>query len=64
MAGTTRKRKKIPLFAEDWGKLEKVAEYYREKEGISVTPGQIASALIHANVSSIDMSRIASLLED
>lgn len=64
LIGTTRKRKKIPLFAEDWGKLEKMAEYYREKEGISVTPGQIASALIHANVSPIDMSRIASLLED
>ena len=64
LIGTTRRRNKIPFFAEDWGKLEKIAEYYKEKEGINVTPGQIASALIHTNISGIDMSRITSLLED
>jgi len=51
LLGTTKKRNKIPLFDEDWVKLEKIAKYYKEKEGISVSPGQIASALIHTDIS-------------
>ena len=64
LTGTTGRRSKIALLAGDWEKLEKIAKYYKEKERINVTPGQIASALIHTNVSAIDMSRLASLLKD
>lgn len=64
LAGTTGRRSKIALLAGDWEKLEKIADYYRKKERINVTPGQVASALIHTNMSGIDMSRLASLLED
>lgn len=54
LVGTTERRNKIPLFDEDWVKLEKIARYYKEKEGINVSPGQIASALIHVDISKID----------
>ncbi len=64
LTGTTGRRSKIALLSGDWEKLEKIAEYYREKERINVTPGQIASALIHTNISGVDMSRLASLLRD
>ena len=50
MVGTTGKRNKIPLFDEDWLKLKTIAKYYKEKEGINVSSGQIASALIHVEV--------------
>lgn len=60
LVGTTERRNKIPLFDEDWVKLEKIARYYKEKEGINVSPGQIASALIHTDISKIDISKIAS----
>jgi len=53
LKGTRKERKKIPIFSEDWEKLEKIAKYYKEKEGINVSPGQIASALIHIEVSKI-----------
>jgi len=58
LEGTTQKRNKIPLFSEDWKKLEVIAKYYREKEGINVSSGQIASVLIHAEVSKIDISKM------
>jgi hypothetical protein len=58
LEGTGKKRNKIPLFSEDWAKLEELAKYYRETEGINVSPGQIASALIHAKISKIDTSKI------
>lgn len=61
LAGTTKKRNKIPLFGEDWVKLEKIARYYKKKNGINVSPGQIASALIHAEISKIDTSKIVSV---
>ncbi len=64
LTGTTGRRSKIALLAGDWEKLEKIAEYYREKERINVTPGQVASALIHTNISEIDVSKLASLLKD
>ncbi len=64
LTGTTGRRSKIALLAGDWEKLEKIAKYYKEKERINVTPGQIASALIHTNISEMDMSRLASLLKD
>ena len=59
LVGTTKRRNKIPLFPEDWDKLEKIAKYYKEKEGINVSPGQIASALIHTDISKIGISKIA-----
>lgn len=64
LTGTTGRRSKIALLAGDWEKLEKIAEYYKEKEKINVTPGQVASALIHTNISEIDVSRLAPLLKD
>ena len=64
LTGTAGRRKKIPLLAGDWDMLEKIARYYKEKEGINVSPGQIASALIHTNLSGIDTATIASVLED
>lgn len=50
-----KKRNKIPFFDEDWAKLEALAKYCKQKEGINVSPGQIASALIHAGMARIDM---------
>lgn len=47
LKGIRETRNKIPLFSGDWEKLKKIAEYYKEKEGINVSSGQIASALIH-----------------
>lgn len=58
LEGTRKKRNKIPLFSEDWEKLEELAKYYRETEGLSVSSGQIASALIHAEISKIATSKI------
>lgn len=60
LVGTTGKRNKIPLFNEDWLKLKMIAKYYKEKEGVNVSPGQIASALVHADVSRIDTSKVTS----
>ncbi|MCG2711202.1 MAG: hypothetical protein L6420_06900 [Elusimicrobia bacterium] len=51
LAGTVKKRNKIPLFPEDWIKLKKMSEYFKRKDGINVSPGQIASALIHRDIS-------------
>lgn len=62
LIGTTKRRNKIPLFDEDWIKLEMIAKYYKEKEGINVSPGQIASVLVHTDISKIDTSKIASVL--
>jgi hypothetical protein len=60
LVGTIKKkRNKIPLFEGDWIKLESIAQYYKEKEGINVSPGQIASILLHT-----DVSKIASVLSD
>ena len=56
--GTVGKRNKIPLFSEDWEKLEDLANYYRETEGINVSSGQLASVLIHAGISKVDTSKI------
>ena len=36
-------------------KLEALAKYCKQKEGINVGPGQIASALIHTGMARIDM---------
>ncbi|MFQ6084337.1 MAG: hypothetical protein ACE5WD_13400 [Candidatus Aminicenantia bacterium] len=58
LVGTTEKRNKIPLFNEDWDKLKVIAKYYKEKEGINVSPSQIASALLHIEISEIDISKL------
>ena len=58
MVGTTKRRNKIPLFDKDWVKLEKIAKYYKEKQGVNVSPGPIASALIHTDISKIDISKM------
>ncbi|MCK4326576.1 hypothetical protein KAU86_03545 [bacterium] len=65
LVGALKKRRnKIPLFDEDWIKLEKIAKYYKQKEGLNVSPGQIASALVHTDVSRIDTSKIEAVLRD
>lgn len=51
--GTARKRNKIPFFDDDWSKLKIIARYYKKKEGINVSPGQIVSVLIHKDISKI-----------
>ncbi len=38
-------RNKISFFEKDWIKRKAIAKYYKEKEGINVSPGQIASVL-------------------
>ncbi|HKZ43237.1 MAG TPA: hypothetical protein VJ044_19930 [Candidatus Hodarchaeales archaeon] len=58
LQGTRKTRSKVSFFDEDWEKIEMLSKYYREEEGINVTSSQIASALIHAEVSKIDTSKI------
>lgn len=45
LEGATR-RQKIPLTQEDWDALERMAEKLSNR-GKTVTPGQVASALVH-----------------
>lgn len=52
--GAAKKRNKVPLLEDDWIKLKSLAEYYKKKDGISVSPGQIASAIVHSFISNID----------
>ncbi len=59
LEGTTKNRKKIPLFEKDWEKLVKIAKYFKEEEGINVSPGQIASSLIHNSILKIDENAIS-----
>lgn len=58
LQGTRKTRSKISFFDEDWEKIEMLSKYYREEEGINVTSSQIAAALIHAEMSKIDTSKI------
>lgn len=58
LKGTGKVRNKISFFDEDWEKLKTIASYYKEKKGINVSSSQIASALIHAEISKIDTSKI------
>lgn len=64
LLGTTKRRKKIPLLDKDWEKLEKIAEDLKKKEGINVSPGQIASTLIHKNVLEIENHKKKEQKED
>lgn len=43
----SEKRNKVPFYDKDWEKLKDIAKYYKEKDNINTTPGQIASILIH-----------------
>ena len=61
LKGTRQIRSKITFFNEDWKKLEKISRYYIQ-EGLNVTSSQIASALIHKELSKIDTLRINSQL--
>jgi hypothetical protein len=58
LEGARTIRNKIPLLDEDWRKLQELTKYYKEEKGIKVTSGQIASALIHAEVSKIDILKL------
>jgi len=57
MKGTNEKRDKISFFRGDREKLKAIGEYYKEAEGIKVSLSQIASALIHADLSKIDIPK-------
>lgn len=48
------KIQKIPLKPEDWSRLGKVSKFIAREEGISVTPGQVASALVHSQLDRIE----------
>ncbi|MCL0065539.1 hypothetical protein M1N79_01455 [Dehalococcoidia bacterium] len=64
VADGRKRRNKISLSDEDWIKLETIAKYYQQEEGINVSPGQIASALIHTHVSGIDTPSIEAVLKE
>ncbi len=57
LRGTRKKRNKISLTTTDWSKLSEIAKYFKEKEGIKVSSGQIAALLIHNGISKIDLSK-------
>ena len=63
VANGRKRRNKISLPDEDWIKLEIIAKYYQQKDGIKVSPGQIASALIHTHVSGMDTPSIEAVLK-
>jgi hypothetical protein len=56
--GTRKVQSKISYFEEDLKKLTEIAEYYKKKDKINVTSSQIASALIHAELSKINESEL------
>ncbi len=58
LRGARKVRSKISFIDEDWEKLEEFSKYYKEEEGIKVTSSQIASALIHAEISKININDI------
>lgn len=55
LKGSSKKRNKIPLLEDDWHKLKAIADYCKEKDGITVSPGQVASAIIHSMVAKMDI---------
>jgi hypothetical protein len=55
--GAAKRRNKIPLLEDDWDKLKSIAEYYKKKDGINVSPGQLASAIVHSFISHIDIAK-------
>jgi len=55
LSGTQKQRTKISLLEDDWGKLKKLSSYYKEKEGINVTPSQIASAALHKSLEKLNI---------
>jgi hypothetical protein len=56
LEGTAKKRNKIPLLEDDWNKLKSMAEYYKKKDGINISPGQIASAIVHSFIAGVDIT--------
>lgn len=58
LRGAQKVRRKISFLEDDWAVIEKLTEYYREKEGLNVTSSQVAVALIHAGISGIDAKKI------
>lgn len=58
LMGAQKIRRKISFMEDDWNIIEKLAAYYREKEGLNVTSSQVAVALIHAGITGIDKKKI------
>ena len=61
LKGTAKKRNKIPLLEDDWDKLKAIAEYYRKKDGINISPGQIASAIVHSFITNMDIEGVEAI---
>ena len=58
LKGTRKVRSKITFFNEDWRKLKKLSEYYRKVQGIRVTSSQLAAALLHVQISSVNTPKV------
>lgn len=57
LKGAAKKRNKVPFLEDDWDKLKTMAEYYKRKDGITVSPGQVASAIVHSFISTLDIAK-------
>jgi len=55
--GASKKRNKIPFLEDDWDKLKSIADYYKKKDGINISPGQLVSAIVHSFISHIDIAK-------
>jgi hypothetical protein len=53
LIGAQKNRTKIPLIEEDWSKLKEMSKYFKVKEGMNVSPSQLASILIHKALDNI-----------
>lgn len=60
LEGAAKKRNKVPLLEDDWNKLKSISEYYKRKDGINVSPGQIVSAIVHSFISDLDIAETGS----
>lgn len=63
LSGASEKRNKISFIDNDWEKLEELAEYYSETEGLNTTAGQIASAILHLQISNMDFGDLSFVRE-
>ncbi|HLP47402.1 MAG TPA: hypothetical protein VK469_15750 [Candidatus Kapabacteria bacterium] len=56
LEGSAKKRNKVPLLEDDWNTLKSLADYYKRIDGISVTPAQLASAIVHSFISNMGIT--------
>lgn len=58
----TSRRQKIPITDEEWAKLQRLAARLGS-QGRSLSPGQLASLLLHRTLEQIDESELASAVK-